>query len=63
MNFEEFLKINEPELSEDELYDMYFESQIRDFEDEQAEIKAIDVWIRSFEPSEDDINEKFEDSH
>lgn len=63
MDFETYLKMNEPELTEDELYDMRFDSQIEFFEAEEAEIKATDAWMRSFEPDEDEINRRYEESH
>lgn len=60
MNFEEFLKLNEPALSEDELYEIRLESEVAVFEAEEADIKAADVWIRSLEPDEDEINRRYE---
>lgn len=63
MNFETYLKIHEPVPSEDELYEMRLESQIEFFEAEEAEIKATDLWMRSFEPDEEEINRRYEESH
>lgn len=62
MDFESYIKMQEPVLTEDELYERRFESQLDLFESEEADIKAADTWIRSFEPDEDEINKRYEES-
>lgn len=62
MDFESYIKMQEPVLTEDELYERRFESQLDLFESEEADIKTADTWIRSFELDEDEINKRYEES-
>ena len=62
MDFETFLQMQEPAPTEDEWHEMAFESQIDFFEAEEADMKAADSWMCSFELNEEEINRRYEES-
>lgn len=62
MYLSSYLRDIEPKYDEVDKYLICLDHDIDLYEREMAEIKEADSWFRNLEPSDEEINEKYEES-